>query len=367
MGGVGDFLFGGSQSDQHGSNMYRSDQRSINQSQQSSANAGASGSANYQKSGSQNYNQAYAPISAALSPALGYTTQAGDAMASLLGLPPSSFTYQQPVQPPLMPSGGNATTTLPGLGSVMGQLTPATPPPPTPTPAPTPTPTPTPGGTTPSSGDPDFWHRLVNVMSGNAGSGGRTQNLILGTTMERRETGGPVAAGQPYIVGEKQPEVFVPHTNGTILPSVPGSTTTVNTQVNPNVNAGSALNNYANSAGLGFVLDQGQKAISGASAGNGVFNSGATGKALVQYGQNLGNTYLNDYLGRLGNYANLGLGAASALTGAGGVNQSQSLGEGTSSSVNAGTSQGTSSGASVGTSFGQGQTSGDSHSKKGLF
>jgi hypothetical protein len=36
-----------------------------------------------------------------------------------------------------------------------------------------------------------------------------------------RERGGPVRKGQPYIVGEKRAEVFVPDQNGTILPKVP--------------------------------------------------------------------------------------------------------------------------------------------------
>ena len=36
-----------------------------------------------------------------------------------------------------------------------------------------------------------------------------------------REKGGPVRKGQPYIVGEKRPEVFVPDQNGTIIPKVP--------------------------------------------------------------------------------------------------------------------------------------------------
>ena len=35
-----------------------------------------------------------------------------------------------------------------------------------------------------------------------------------------REYGGPVVAGMPYIVGEKRPEVFVPNTSGTIVPSI---------------------------------------------------------------------------------------------------------------------------------------------------
>lgn len=43
----------------------------------------------------------------------------------------------------------------------------------------------------------------------------------------RRETGGPVMAGEPYIVGEKRPELFVPSTSGTILPFVPRGGMTV--------------------------------------------------------------------------------------------------------------------------------------------
>ncbi|MGV3617939.1 MAG: phage tail tape measure protein [Fimbriimonas sp.] len=38
----------------------------------------------------------------------------------------------------------------------------------------------------------------------------------------RREHGGPVTAGEAYIVGEKRPELFVPDESGYILPRVPG-------------------------------------------------------------------------------------------------------------------------------------------------
>ena len=51
------------------------------------------------------------------------------------------------------------------------------------------------------------------------GIGGFLGGLIGG--LFGRENGGPVKAGQPYIVGEKRPELFVPQTSGTILPSVP--------------------------------------------------------------------------------------------------------------------------------------------------
>lgn len=37
----------------------------------------------------------------------------------------------------------------------------------------------------------------------------------------KRERGGPVAAGKPYIVGEKRPELFVPSRSGMIMPRVP--------------------------------------------------------------------------------------------------------------------------------------------------
>lgn len=39
-----------------------------------------------------------------------------------------------------------------------------------------------------------------------------------------RAKGGPVSAGRPYIVGENQPEVFVPNVSGKILPEVPNLT-----------------------------------------------------------------------------------------------------------------------------------------------
>lgn len=38
----------------------------------------------------------------------------------------------------------------------------------------------------------------------------------------KREMGGPVSGGKAYIVGEKRPEVFIPHTNGTIMPNTDG-------------------------------------------------------------------------------------------------------------------------------------------------
>lgn len=61
--------------------------------------------------------------------------------------------------------------------------------------------------------------------------------------IEFREKGGPVKAGQPYIVGEKRPELFIPDRNGTILPDTSalnggGSSNTIyNTPVTVTVQA----------------------------------------------------------------------------------------------------------------------------------
>jgi hypothetical protein len=40
-----------------------------------------------------------------------------------------------------------------------------------------------------------------------------------GGTIEARASGGPVNSGQPYLVGEEGPELFVPRGNGTIMPN----------------------------------------------------------------------------------------------------------------------------------------------------
>jgi hypothetical protein len=45
-----------------------------------------------------------------------------------------------------------------------------------------------------------------------------------------KAAGGSVNANQPYIVGEHRPELFVPKTAGTILPSVPGMSSVDNSR-----------------------------------------------------------------------------------------------------------------------------------------
>lgn len=66
-----------------------------------------------------------------------------------------------------------------------------------------------------STASAGFTHGFGNI-GGAGGTYGGTEN-----GPQYRATGGPVLAGQPYVVGENRPELFVPDTNGRILPRVP--------------------------------------------------------------------------------------------------------------------------------------------------
>ena len=72
-----------------------------------------------------------------------------------------------------------------------------------------------------------------------------------------RANGGPVKAGQPYIVGERQPELFVPRRSGTILPSTQlGSSDNVTNMVTVNVDASgsSVTGNSTDAQALGAAI-----------------------------------------------------------------------------------------------------------------
>lgn len=89
--------------------------------------------------------------------------------------------------------------------------------------------------------------------------------------------------------------------------------------------------NYTNSDGYNFLLDSGSRAISGNMATKGLLNSGATLKAEQEFGQNLGATQLQNYIGDVSDLAKLGLGGGSLISGAGNVFNSNSTGSGSSS------------------------------------
>jgi hypothetical protein len=61
---------------------------------------------------------------------------------------------------------------------------------------------------------------LISSAFGKASSGGSV-SAGTGSTFTNREFGGPVSKGRAYIVGERRPELFVPNTNGIIVPQLP--------------------------------------------------------------------------------------------------------------------------------------------------
>jgi tape measure domain-containing protein len=72
-----------------------------------------------------------------------------------------------------------------------------------------------------------------------------------------RANGGPVKAGKPYIVGERQPELFVPRTSGTILPSTDiggGDNVTNMVTVNVDASGSSVAGNSTDAQALGAAI-----------------------------------------------------------------------------------------------------------------
>ncbi|MGW9332724.1 hypothetical protein [Bosea sp. NPDC055594] len=65
-------------------------------------------------------------------------------------------------------------------------------------------------------------------LFGMKGIGGGAGGLLGGINLFGRATGGPVNAGQPYRVGERGPETFVPTTPGKIIPAGRSGSLTVN-------------------------------------------------------------------------------------------------------------------------------------------
>jgi hypothetical protein len=77
------------------------------------------------------------------------------------------------------------------------------------------------------------------------------------------------------------------------------------------------FNNYKNSSGYNFALQQGENAITGSAAAKGLLNSGSTLKALSNYGQNTANNFLQQYIQNQSGLAGLGIQANNSINGAG--------------------------------------------------
>lgn len=78
-----------------------------------------------------------------------------------------------------------------------------------------------------------------------------------------------------------------------------------------------ALDKFANSGGMQWLMDQGNRMINSNQAAKGLLSSGSTLKGIEKYGQGLGSTYLSSYMDKLLGLGNLGLGAGGVMASAG--------------------------------------------------
>lgn len=97
----------------------------------------------------------------------------------------------------------------------------------------------------------------------------------------------------------------------------------------------SGFNKFKQATGFDAAAEEGSRGVTGNAAARGLLRSGATGKALQNYGQNLQNQFAGNYMDRLAQLAGLGMQAGGLITGAGAVSNSSSKGGGKSGLGNA--------------------------------
>ena len=78
-----------------------------------------------------------------------------------------------------------------------------------------------------------------------------------------------------------------------------------------------AMDNYYNSSGGKFLMNQGMDQIMGNRAAGGLLRSGGTSKAIEDYRSGLASTKMGDYMGLLGNLNQQALGAGNLIANAG--------------------------------------------------
>lgn len=91
---------------------------------------------------------------------------------------------------------------------------------------------------------------------------------------------------------------------------------------------------YKANTGLDFWENLGLKKTAGRFSGRGLFNSGATLKALAEYSNNIKTANYNDYLQQQAALANLGIQGGNLVSGTGNVSSSSSQSTGNSNSSN---------------------------------
>ncbi len=88
----------------------------------------------------------------------------------------------------------------------------------------------------------------------------------------------------------------------------------------------SGFDKYKQATGFDATAEAGSRGITGNAAASGLLRSGSTGKALQNYGQNIQQTFANNYMDKLLQQAQLGFNAGGILAQAGQTSKSKSKG-----------------------------------------
>lgn len=141
-------------------------------------------------------------------------------------------------------------------------------------------------------------------------------SAIFGKPAQQQQTSHSDNQAYPYLQGAYSGQVH----NGT------DSADMLHAMLTGGAGSDAAFTNYKNSAGFNSTLDAGSHAITNNNAAKGFLQSGATGKALEQFGQQTNQSYYNNFLDKLLGSSQQGLGAGGIISGAG----QQSVSQGTS-------------------------------------
>ena len=143
-----------------------------------------------------------------------------------------------------------------------------------------------------------------------------------GSSQQSHSTSSSTNQAYPYLQGALSGTVGTGTGAGTQIADMLG--------LNGDQSQNQGFNNWKNSTGYQFGLNQGVQGITGNAATQGLLNSGSTLKAIDTYGQNYANTQFQNYLNPLQNLLGSGLSAAGILGGAGQTSQSNSNSSGSS-------------------------------------
>ncbi|ASK88460.1 hypothetical protein SPHFLASMR4Y_01713 [Sphingorhabdus sp. SMR4y] len=180
-------------------------------------------------------------------------------------------------------------------------------------------------------------YQVLNPYAQRGNDAGNAINALLGLGVPQ-EQGGPAAATIPNTgtqtfnpgysgLGNPRDDFGPPSFNDSPIyngywpSSAAQQQTAVNTtqtaQSDPQADYENAFQNYQNSTGYQFRVNEGNNALNTGYAANGALRSGAAMKDFARFNQNIASDEFGNYLAQLGNQQNVGLAGASAIAGVG--------------------------------------------------